>query len=593
MVGSQLGSYRIIEKLGEGGMGIVYKAVDTSLDRVVAVKSLSAELAKNPDLEQRFRAEAKAQANLSHTNITTLYAFFVEQETAWMVMEYIEGETFHDMIQRRGPIPAETAIPLFKQALLGIGYAHRMGIVHRDIKPSNIMVKRDGIVKVMDFGIAKVLGNRGMTRTGTQMGTAYYMSPEQVVNKGVDVRSDVYSLGVTLFEILTANLPFTGDTDFEVMQAHMQTPPPVPTRFYPYIPKGIENAVLQAMAKRPDDRFQTVEEFGMALERPEDFVPRVAPVAVAGSPITSVPRNAPAATQTMHPAPLVPTPPTGVMMPPPATSAPAASNKMWMLIAGGCAVVALASIAFSLRPKPQPAPIVSQNPVTPGPGSGSPQGQIEVPIPLPPEQKKPEAKAPAATPSPAAGSQQQPAQQTTASPQPQAMPPATPPATPPPAANTTPAPPPAGTAPAPPVTPAAPAPPAGPVTVPAGTRITVRTIGMASTRSSKLGDAISAAVDSPIVVGARIAIPRGTDASLRVASMDDGISLALSTLSIGGRQFTLTADTYSNDGSGKKKGVLGRVGGLVRKKKPEGGEAVVIPPESRLTFTLAAPLDLP
>jgi hypothetical protein len=116
---------------------------------------------------------------------------------------------------------------------------------------------------------------------------------------------------------------------------------------------------------------------------------------------------------------------------------------------------------------------------------------------------------------------------------------------------------------------------------------------MASTRSSKLGDAISAAVDSPIVVGARIAIPRGTDASLRVASMDDGISLALSTLSIGGRQFTLTADTYSNDGSGKKKGVLGRVGGLVRKKKPEGGEAVVIPPESRLTFTLAAPLDLP
>src|ERR1041384_3643909 len=183
MVGSQLGRYRILEKVGGGGRGTVGKAVDTSLERVVAIKSLSAELARNPDLEQRFRAEAKAQANLNHTNIATLFAFFVQEGTAWMVMEYIEGETFHDIIQRRGPIPSAEAIPLFKQALLGIGYAHRMGIVHRDIKPSNIMLSRGGIVKVMDFGIAKVMGNRGMTRTGTHMGTAYYMLPEQVVNK--------------------------------------------------------------------------------------------------------------------------------------------------------------------------------------------------------------------------------------------------------------------------------------------------------------------------------------------------------------------------------------------------------------------------
>src|SRR5215831_3008232 len=286
MIGSQIGSYKIIDKLGEGGMGVVYKPVDTSLDRVVAIKSLSAELAKNPDLEQRFRAEAKAQANLNHTNIATLYAFLVQDGSAWMVMEYIEGETFHELIQRRGPLPAQEAVPIFKQALLGIGYAHRMGIVHRDIKPSNIMVKRDGIVKVMDFGIAKVLGNRGMTRTGTQMGTAYYMSPEQVVNKGVDIRSDVYSLGVTLYEILTANVPFTGDTDFEVMTAHMQSAPPMPTRFYPYIPKGVENAVLQSIAKNPDERFQTVEEFGAALEYPDTYVPRFAIAAAAGAPVT-------------------------------------------------------------------------------------------------------------------------------------------------------------------------------------------------------------------------------------------------------------------------------------------------------------------
>src|SRR5690349_9959497 len=285
MIGSQIGSYKILSKLGEGGMGVVYKAVDVSLDRTVAIKSLSAELNKNPSLEQRFRAEARAQANLNHTNIATLYAFLVEDGVAWMVMEYIEGETLHDLIQRRGPIPHQEAIPIFKQALLGLGYAHRMGIIHRDIKPSNIMVNRNGIVKVMDFGIAKVLGNRGMTRTGTQMGTAYYMSPEQVVNRGVDIRSDIYSLGVTLYEMLTANVPFTGDTDFEVMQAHMQTPPPMPTRFYPYIPKGVENAVLQSIAKRPEQRFQTVEDFGLALERMDDYVAPAPLIAVAGTPI--------------------------------------------------------------------------------------------------------------------------------------------------------------------------------------------------------------------------------------------------------------------------------------------------------------------
>ena len=420
MIGSQLGNYKIVDKLGEGGMGVVYKALDTSLDRVVAIKSLSAELARNHDLELRFRAEAKAQANLNHTNIATLYAFFVQEGTAWMVMEYIEGETFHDIIQRRGPIPAAEAIPLFRQALMGIGYAHRMGIVHRDIKPSNIMVKRDGIVKVMDFGIAKVLGNRGMTRTGTQMGTAYYMSPEQVVNKGVDIRSDVYSLGVTLYEILTANVPFSGDTDFEVMQAHMQTMPPLPTRFYPYIPKGVENAVLHAIAKSPDQRFQTVEEFGLALERPEDYEASTVAAGVAGAALPGGTRLESAATQTMGPTPAgpvaaVPTPATGVMIAPTPRKGPL--NRRLMLAGGACAVIVLAALGFILRPKPQPpAPIVSQNQFTSPPVAAQPPGQVEVPVPLLPEESKTPVMTPAA-PAPSAGAQPQPnrpAQQQTA-----------------------------------------------------------------------------------------------------------------------------------------------------------------------------------
>ncbi len=268
---NDIAGYRILEKLGEGGMGVVYKAIDTSLERQVAIKVLSSELSSNPELVQRFRAEARAQANLNHTNLATLYAFLVQDGSAAMVMEFIDGETFEQMILRRGPIPSEEAIPLFKQALLGIGYAHRAGIVHRDIKPSNLMVNRYGIVKVMDFGIAKVMGARGMTKTGTQMGTGWYMSPEQVLNKSVDIRSDIYSLGITLYQMLSANVPFQGDSDFAIMSQQVNSPPPPPTRFYPYIARSIEDAVLKALEKHPDARFQTVEEFGLALERPIDI----------------------------------------------------------------------------------------------------------------------------------------------------------------------------------------------------------------------------------------------------------------------------------------------------------------------------------
>jgi serine/threonine-protein kinase len=283
MIGMQIGNYRIVEKLGEGGMGVVYKGVDVFLDRPVAIKVLASDLARNPELVERFKAEAKAQANLNHTNLATLFAFLVQDGNAVMVMEYVDGETFDQMIQRRGPIPSQEAVPLFKQALLGIGAAHRMGIIHRDIKPSNLMLRRDGIVKVMDFGIAKLLGTRGMTRTGTQMGTVAYMSPEQVQNRGVDIRSDIYALGVTLYEMLSGHIPFESDSDFQIMHDHVATPPPLPTRFYPYIPKGIENVMLRALEKSPDARFQTVEEFGAALEHP-DSVPRPAWAGMAPPP---------------------------------------------------------------------------------------------------------------------------------------------------------------------------------------------------------------------------------------------------------------------------------------------------------------------
>jgi serine/threonine-protein kinase len=279
MIGTEIASYRILEKLGQGGMGVVYKAVDTGLDRMVAMKVLNPDLSKSPELVERFRAEARAQANLNHTNLATLYAFMVHQGTAIMVMEFVEGETFAQMIRRRGPIPEVEAIPLFRQALLGIGYAHRAGILHRDIKPSNLMLNKNGLVKVMDFGIAKVMGARGMTRTGTQLGTLAYMSPEQIQNRNVDIRSDIYELGITLYEMLTGHLPFESDSEFQIMQDHVYTPPPPPSKYYPYINKGVEKVILKSIEKNSDARFQTVEQFGAALEHPDSlaYTPSVAP----------------------------------------------------------------------------------------------------------------------------------------------------------------------------------------------------------------------------------------------------------------------------------------------------------------------------
>ncbi|MGB6199818.1 MAG: serine/threonine-protein kinase, partial [Candidatus Acidiferrales bacterium] len=268
MIGTQIGNYQVVEKIGEGGMGVVYRGVDVTLDRPVAIKVLSQELVGTPALVERFRAEARAQANLNHTNIATLYTFMQVDGVCVMVMELLEGETFDQIIRRRGLIPAEEAVPLFRQALMGIGFAHRMGIVHRDIKPSNIMLTKSGIVKVMDFGIAKVLGGQRMTRTGTRMGTVAYMSPEQIRNMPVDIRSDIYSLGATLYEMMTAHLPFESESDFQVMSDHVNTPPTPPTRYYPYIAPGFEQCVLKALAKNPDQRFQTVEEFGAGLEHP-------------------------------------------------------------------------------------------------------------------------------------------------------------------------------------------------------------------------------------------------------------------------------------------------------------------------------------
>jgi serine/threonine protein kinase len=283
MIGKKIANYEITEKLGEGGMGVVYKGMDSNLGRPVAIKMLSAQLAHDPEIVERFRAEARAQANLSHANLAVLYAFLVEDGTAFMVMEFVEGQTFEQMIRARGPVPVETALPLFKQALQGVGAAHRVGIVHRDIKPSNIMLNTAGVVKVMDFGIAKVVGTRGMTRTGMQLGTPAYMAPEQIQNKPIDTRTDIYALGITLYQMLSGQLPFQHESDFETMNSHVAAAPPPMKQMFAYAPVQYQNVVMKALEKDPNYRFQTVEEFSAALDNPES-VPAPGSAATVVSP---------------------------------------------------------------------------------------------------------------------------------------------------------------------------------------------------------------------------------------------------------------------------------------------------------------------
>ena len=260
MIGQIVGNYKIEEKLGEGGMGAVYKGVDTMLDREVAIKALRPELASQTSVVERFRSEAVTLAKLNHPNIATLYTMFRQGEELYMVLEFVRGETLDGIMQRRGAMPAEEAIPVFCQVLDGIDHAHELGIVHRDIKPANMMLTEKGTLKVLDFGIARLLGSARMTRAGNIIGTLEYMAPEQVKGAETDGRSDIYALGMMLYEVLTGQLPFQTENEFELMKLQTEVMPAPPREVNPNIPEEVEEAIMKAIQKNPDDRFQTAGE---------------------------------------------------------------------------------------------------------------------------------------------------------------------------------------------------------------------------------------------------------------------------------------------------------------------------------------------
>jgi beta-lactam-binding protein with PASTA domain/predicted Ser/Thr protein kinase len=260
------GRYRIVRKLGTGGMANVYLAEDEVLGRRVAIKILDDRHAGDDQFVERFRREAKNAASLSHPNIVSIYDRGEAEGTYYIAMEYLDGRSLKELIVARGPAPVNVAIDYARQILAAIRFAHRHGIVHRDIKPHNVLVDAEGRLKVTDFGIARA-GASQMTEAGSIIGTAQYLSPEQAKGAPVDQTSDLYSVGVVLYELLTGVVPFSGDTPVEIAMKHLSSTPEPPSVKRAEIPRDLDMVVLRALAKDPADRYQTAEEMDADLQR--------------------------------------------------------------------------------------------------------------------------------------------------------------------------------------------------------------------------------------------------------------------------------------------------------------------------------------
>lgn len=268
MIGRILNSrYELQQLIGTGGMADVYRATDNLLGRTVAVKILHPQFAKDPVFIERFRQEAQAAANLNQPNIVNVFDWGIEDSTYYIIMEYVQGHDLKSIIMQGGPLLPERAVEIAMAICLALDAAHSHGVIHRDIKPQNVIVTGDNQIKVMDFGIARTAGGSAMTQTGTIMGTAQYISPEQAQGRPADPRSDLYSLGVVLYEMLTGKVPFNGENPVAVAYKQVREDPLAPSLINPDISAELEAVVMKALAKNPENRYQSALEMRSDLER--------------------------------------------------------------------------------------------------------------------------------------------------------------------------------------------------------------------------------------------------------------------------------------------------------------------------------------
>jgi predicted Ser/Thr protein kinase len=338
--GKTIGKYRIIERLGRGGMADVYKAHQAALDRYVAVKVLHSFLSEDPDFIGRFEREAQAVAKLRHSNIVQVIDFDHEADSFYMVMEFIDGPTLKTELRERSrmgqPFDPKEAARILTAIGSAVDYAHRRGMVHRDLKPANIMFTAEGQPVLTDFGIAKIVGAKRYTVTGAVSGTPVYMSPEQGQGQSGDERSDIYSLGVILYEMVTGQVPFDADTPFAIIMKHINDPLPLPRHVYPQLPESVERVILKALSKDPDDRYQTAGEMARALQ--QALVAPAVPIASAEPAVRPVGRPQAAA---------------------PLVTAPVAEKPRLPLVpllaGGGLLLLAVVAVAGFLIFRPSPA----------------------------------------------------------------------------------------------------------------------------------------------------------------------------------------------------------------------------------------------
>jgi len=267
LVGKSLGQFRIVERIGAGGMATVFKAHQPTLDRYVAIKVLPAYHARDPIFFKRFVQEAKAVAKLIHSNIVTIHEFGEQEDITYIVMEYVEGGTLKDRLKGGRALPVAEVVDFMIQAAEGLHCAHSFGIIHRDVKPANMLLRKDGHLLISDFGIAKMLeGTTNLTRVGTGIGTPQYMSPEQGTGQPVDRRSDIYSLGIVFFHCLTGHVPFNADSPVSITVKHLNEPLPVQQLQVIGIPPLLEQIIVKMTAKSPQDRYQTMDAVVVALK---------------------------------------------------------------------------------------------------------------------------------------------------------------------------------------------------------------------------------------------------------------------------------------------------------------------------------------